>query len=38
MSHTDLRTNPYVYQMCVKIKSHTYDDLVYRKQCQIFIT
>jgi hypothetical protein len=31
MSHLDLRTNPDVSQMYVRIKFHTYDDPVYTK-------
>jgi hypothetical protein len=33
LSHPDLRTNPYASHMCVRIKFHTYDDLVYRNKC-----
>jgi hypothetical protein len=38
LSHLDLRTNSDASQMCARIKSHTYNDSVYRKQCHIFIT
>ena len=31
MSHPDLVANPDASEMCVRIKSHTYDDSVYRK-------
>lgn len=33
---SDLRTNLNVYHMCGKIKSHTYNDLVYRNQYHNF--
>jgi hypothetical protein len=38
LSHLDLRTNPDPSYVCDRIKSHTYDDSVYRKKCHIFIT
>jgi hypothetical protein len=38
ISHSDLKTNPDASHMCAKIKSHTYNDSLYRKQCHIFIT
>jgi hypothetical protein len=38
MSHSNLRTNPNSSHICDRIKFHIYGDLVYRKQCHIFIT
>jgi hypothetical protein len=38
MSHPELRTNPDASHICAKIKFHTYDDSLYKKQCHIFIT
>jgi hypothetical protein len=38
VSHPDLRTNLGASQMCDRIKSHTYDESWYIKQCHIFIT
>jgi hypothetical protein len=38
LSYLNLRTNPDASQMCARIKSHTYDDLVYKKQCHNFTT
>jgi hypothetical protein len=37
LSHLDLSRNLDASQMCDKIKSHTYDDSLYRKQCHNFI-
>jgi hypothetical protein len=37
MSHPNLRITPTISHMCDRIKFHTYDDSVYRKQCHIFI-
>ena len=36
LSHPDLRANPGVNQMCARMKSHTYDDSVYRDECHNF--
>jgi hypothetical protein len=36
MSHLDLVANPDASEMCVRIKSHTYDDSVYKKMSQLF--
>jgi hypothetical protein len=37
LSHIELRATPGASQICARIKSHTYDDSGYRKQCHIFI-
>lgn len=37
LSHPDLRTNSNASHKSDRIKSHTYDESVYRNQCHIFI-
>jgi hypothetical protein len=36
LSHPNLRANPGTSQICGWIKSHTYDDSLYRNECHIF--
>jgi hypothetical protein len=36
LTHSGLRANPGANQMCVRIKSHIYDDSWYRNECHIF--
>jgi hypothetical protein len=37
LSHPNVRTNSGASQLCARIKSHTYDDSLYKNQCHIFI-